>query len=587
MSPNLNIKEYLDSKGLKYKEVINDQLNVESCPDCGDMRWHCYIHKITGLWDCKVTGCCGNFKKFKEKLGDIDDVNSTNNVFSNKQDISLDVLSDYQKNLQNCPEALDYLIKTRGFTTETIEKFKLGLEGDYIVIPHFFQEKLWNCKFRKFRGEKGFKRIAGQPSILFNLNNIDVNKKAVVIVESETDCIAATQMGISNVVGLTTGCQSFPPEWLPFVANFKQIYVCLNSDRPGILGAAKLIDKLGIARCKNVLLPVKDVNEYLLKEKELDPFYNFVKTKAENIKINDVSMMSDYIDNLDDWFDAEGSLSGMEIPFPRLNKLLNGFKEEDLIVLSGDNGVGKSTFLLNILNHLLKQGTKCFCFFLEGKIMFYILRMMGLESGKKIEDLRNDKEEWEGLKRQFASYPLYFYSGPQSDIDAKKIKELSEAVVKMHDIKFLAIDNLQEYVQEDRYVVQNTSEAVKTLKQLKIDLKISIFLINHIRKMEGKRRRPTKNDSKNSSAPPQKADIYLILWNNKADGALEDNFYLTLEKNRMGEDHIDIKMCYEKSSGRFYENNNLEDTPMETNKKPKKEDGFKAITKTSFENDEL
>jgi len=575
---NIEIKKYLDDNGWKYKEVVNNQYCVETCPICEDNRNKFYINSINGCWDCKLCGASGNFYQLKAQLGELNEISATNNIFSNKKEISFDVLTEYINNLKNNKEAYNYL-KSRGFSDESITNFKLGCDGNYIVIPHIENGKFWNAKFRNFR-EKGFKRISGQPSLLFNYDNIDKTKKAIVIVESETDCIAATQMGIKNVVALTTGASAFPPEWIPYVAPFKDIYICLNSDLPGQKGAKSLIEKLGVARCKNVILPIKDVNEYLLHKEEYEPFYKYVLKKAEKGKLGNISSISDYIENLDSWFDSEGSLSGMRLPYTKLNAHLNGFKEEDLIILSGQSGIGKTSWVLNTINEFLKNGQKCLCYFLEGKIMFYILRMMCIESGKKIDDLRSDPEEWENIKRQFASYQLYFYSGAQADINTKKIIELSDASVKIHNINFIAIDNLQKFVADINYVVQNTSDAISQLKNLAVDIKIPVLLISHVRKPSGTSPRVTMYDAKSSSTIYQNADVYLIIWNNKRQGATEDNIILSIEKNRMGEGGIDIKMNFDKTIARFTEKVELDSIPI----KRVEDKGHKAITK-ELEND--
>jgi hypothetical protein len=589
---NQEIKNFIEKNGWEYKTVINDQFCIKTCPFCNDSRWKFYINSENWCWDCKLCGKNGGQYSLKMELGELKEISSATSIFLNKQDISLDVLSDYQKNLQNSPDAMEYLTKARGFSSETIENFKLGLEGDYIVIPHLYNGKFWNAKFRKFKGEKGFKRIAGQPSILFGLDNIDNTKQGLVIVESETDAIAATQLGIKNVVALTTGAQSFPPEWLSLISNFKQIYICLNSDIAGISGANKLIEKIGVEKCKNILLPTKDVNEYLLQTEtlKLEPFYNFVKTKSTKAKLNDVCSMSDYVNNLDSWFESDGALSGLNIPFTKTNKYLNGFKEEDLIILSGLSGCGKSTFVLNLLNEFLKNGKHCLGFFLEGKIFFYILRMMCIESGKKIEDLRNDKEEWEGLKRQFASYPLYFYSGPQADISTKKIIDLSKSATKMFDINFIAIDNIQKFVRDDRNVVTSTSDAASQLKDLAVDLKIPVLVIAHVRKPEKNKKRVTMYDAKKSTTIFKNADIYLVIWDRKKEGSLEDDIILTIEKNRGGEGGIDLLMTFDKKIARFSERAeilNIDSVSQKIKNEVKKntdETGWKSIVK-SFEND--
>ena len=589
---NNEVKKFIENKGWEFKEVINNQLNVKICPMCEDGRWKFYINSENGCWDCKLCGGSGNFYQLKARLGDLTEITSTSNIFENKQEILLEVLSEYQKNLNNSPEALKYLTETRGFTLENIEKFKLGLEGDFIVIPHIQDGKFWNAKFRNYK-QKGFKRIAGQPSILFNLDNINYNKPGLVIVESETDCISATQLGVRNVISITTGAQAFPPEWLPYIKQFKEIYICLNSDRPGQIGARKLAEKIGINRCKNVILPVKDVNEYLLTVHDDDEKDDFIKLlkKATKIELDNISSISDYVNDLDAWFEGEGTLCGHPIPFTRLNSYLNGFKEEDLIVLTGVSGCGKTTWSLNVLNDFLKSGKKCFCFFLEGKLMFYILRMMSIEFGIDINKLREDKQKWEEIKKIFSSYPLYFYSGPQSDIDTKKIVELTKATVDTYDIDFIAIDNLQEFVADNQYTTQNTATAVTAIKKLAVDTKKPILLIAHVKNPTTQRKRVTKFDLKNGSATHQKADIILALWNNKKDNSCEDNFYLSIEKNRMGVGNVDIKMVFQPEYGIFSERVDSEEIIKEEVTKFKniksKDDNFKSLGKKYTENDTI
>lgn len=593
---NNEVKKFIENKGWDFKEVVNNQLNVKICPICEDARWKFYINSENGCWDCKICGDSGNFYQLKAKLGDLTEIISTSSIFENKQEILLEVLLEYQKNLNESPEALKYLTETRGFTLESIKKFKLGLEGDYIIIPHIQDGKFWNAKFRNYK-QKGFKRIAGQPSILFNLDNLDYNKQGLVIVESETDCISATQLGVRNVIGITTGAQAFTPEWLPYIKQFKEIYICLNSDRPGQIGARKLAEKLGINRCKNVLLPVKDVNEYLLNvHTEKNDFIKLLKS-ATKIELDNISNISDYVNNLDAWFDNDGSITGISIPFTKINSYLNGFKEEDFIILSGTSGVGKSTITLNILNDFLKNGKKCMCFFLEGKLMFYILRMMCIETGLSMERLRENPEKWSQIKKQFSSYPLYFYSGPQSDMNIKKLIELSEATIDSYGIDFVAIDNLQKIVVDNRDVVHNIGQAITSLKNLAVDKKIPVLLIAHVRKPQGKNPRISMYDAKNSSEIYQQADVYLVVWNNKKDNFQEDNMYLTIEKNRMGEGGIDVRIIFEKECGRFYERietQEIAETDVSKfsnikeikNNKESKNDGFKPIVKIK-EDDEL
>ena len=68
---------------------------------------------------------------------------STKQMFSNNKPLDLEDHKDYIENLWNDKKALIYL-KSRGFTKETIEHFQIGLEDNWLMIPHFQYSKLWN-----------------------------------------------------------------------------------------------------------------------------------------------------------------------------------------------------------------------------------------------------------------------------------------------------------------------------------------------------------------------------------------------------------------------------------------------------------
>ncbi len=584
--------DFLAKTEWEYKEVANKQYSVKVCPLCGDERWKFYM-SYDGLWDCKICAESGNLYQLKGKLGGIDEISSIDSLFRDKRELDIKILDEYVNSLKNDKNAYEYLTKIRGFTPETIEKFKLGVDGNWIVIPHFQNEKLWNLKMRNYK-EKDFRRVSGQPSVLFNIDNIDLKKKALVIVESETDCIAASQMGIKNVVGLTTGAGTFLPEWIPFTLKFKEIYICLNSDTAGQKGAYSMAEKLGLEKCRNVILPVKDVNDYM-QEHTGDDFYKLVKN-AKRFNIKNIKDVAEYIRDLDEWLDSGEALNGLELPFPKINKYLSGFKEEDMIIISGDTGVGKTTICFNIVDKFLKNGKRCLVFLLEGKIKYHLLRMMSAETHVKTADIQKDKTivpDWEEVKKRFSDYPLYFYSGTQSDMDPKKLAELLMAAVKLYDIDFVMIDNLQKFVKGDfDLVVQETSRTVSSIKDLAVDLKIPIMLITHIRKPVKGANRVTMHDAKSSSTIYQDADIYLTLWNNKTDNQEGDDMVLSIEKNRMGEGGIDIRMTYEKEIGEYHEragdaekvvkrkkidkNVTWEEKGFDDNEK-EKDDGFKKI----------
>jgi len=549
--------DYIIKKGIAYKEATATELTLNVCPFCGDDRNKFYINAENGLYDCKICAQQGNLYRLQAQFGDLESFTSMQTAIDKKYTpLDATILTTYENALLTNKPALEYLA-SRGFTQQTIKHFKVGVtDNEWITIPHFQDNKLWNIKQRNFV-KKEFKRISGQPTIIFNIDNVDVDK-ALLIVESETDCIAAWQMGIKNVIGLTGGAQGFKPEWMAFFSKFKKIYVCLNSDEVGQKGAEKVANKIGIAKCRNVILPTNDVNDYLISsEYSSESFKQYVINNAVQYTVKDIASLEEYVAKLDDWFDSDGSVKGLElVDFPQLNAVLGGFKAEDFILLSGDSGVGKTTLSYNFMLQLIKNDHKCLFFSLEGKIMYYILRMMSAHTEIEYNHLRDNSEKWEILKDEFAEYPMYLYSGSQADLTPKKLAELLPAAVQLYDIEFVVIDNLQKLVRGAENRFSRVSEVVSALKDLAVDLKIPVLLITHITKRgKGVTGPVTMHDAKDSSTIYQDAYIYLIIsYDTKG------NCSIIIEKNRMGEGGVQIQYENKKELGKFCEVDNTQKT---------------------------
>ena len=543
--------QYIEKKEFEYKEATGSELALKTCPFCGDERYKFYINKETGLYDCKICAHQGNLYQLKAHFGDLEDFTSARSLVGKEyKPLDENISVEYEKELWKDANALEYLY-SRGFTDDIIKHFRLGLEGDWITIPHFADKKLWNVKFRNYR-QKEFRRISGQPTALYNIDNVDITKETLVVVEGEMDCIATKQLGINNVVGLTGGAKGFKAEWNSFFNKFKRIYICLDTDAVGQSGAERLAEKIGFLRTYNVLLPegIKDVNEYLQTGRYTkEDFYALFGT-ATRFNIKSITSLDEYVRKIDEWFEEDGTMKGIDIDYPKLNGILGGLKGEDLIILSGDSGVGKTTFALNLMHQFAKNDVKCLAFCLEGKVPYYILRMMSIESGLPLEKLREDEIEWEVLKDAFSEYPIHFYSGSQADMDTKKMKELLPAAVQMLGIEFVMIDNLQKYVRGTNDVFLRTGEAVSVLKDLAVDLKIPVMLISHITKRNSNSPgRISMHDAKSSSTIYQDADVFLIIQTDRK----KEKYMVSIEKNRMGEGGIDIDFDFDKKTARYHE----------------------------------
>jgi len=541
--------KYLQEKGWRYKVASGGQeFQLKTCPLCQDKKWHFYINKNNGVWHCFKCGEKGNLYQLKSRFGDLKNIKSVKDYFSDKEKEKTTELTEYKqyvKNLTKDRKAQKYLTNERGYEIKTIKYFHLGCTKDgWITIPHFREGKIVNIKFRKIEPKK-FKRVNGAPTILFNQDNLDFEKPSILLVESETDAIAAWQMGVKNVCSLTAGAGHLKPEWLPIFQKFKKVFICLDSDDPGQKGAYSIAEKIGFQKCFNIILPTKDANDFLLERDQSDFIKEF--RNARIFKMQEIKPLGDYMEDFKKWVHNDQEVKGISTGFAQLDDKIGGFKNEDLIIMSGVSGIGKTTISLNLLLNLLKQKRKSLAFLLEGKLSWWISRLMTAHTKKNFVELKNS-DDFDEIVEKFSKFPLYFYSGYLSEISPDNLVELAEAAIKLYDIDFLLIDNLQKILIPGKYYTTETAKVISKLKNLAIDAKIPILLICHLRKpdKDSNRKKPQLYDLKSSSNIYQDADMVLILWEWKG------KIQLDVLKNRTGPTGK-VEMEFNKDIGKFKE----------------------------------
>jgi replicative DNA helicase len=540
------IKDYLIKKQLETKEGVGSESILKICPFCLDDRWHFYINE-EGLFHCKKCDERGNFRKFQKQVGEEPSIRNANEYLQTNiktEDIKGTVEFLHQNLLEN-EKIQEYLI-SRGISVDSIEKYKLGYNQDWISIPHYYQNEPVSIKYRRL-SVKEFKRLVGTPSILFNLDNVDLNLDEVIITEGEFDAIKGSQEGIKNLIGITVGADTFLDAWIPLLEKYKKIYIVFDSDAVGQRGAQKAAEKLGLDRCYNIILPDKDLNDFLLKHtaKEFEEY----KSKAKRFEIAEITSLAANIDRLDEWLENRSEIRGLKTGYTELDNILWGLKNEDLIILSGASTTGKTTFLLNTINAMLKDRKKILAFMLEGRVFYFIERLMTIEYNKPIHEIT--KEEIEAFKTQFREYELYFYSGPQSMLDVDKVVEKAIICKNLYDVDLMVLDHLHVIVERGRDNYSSlVGRTVSSLKNLAIDLKIPVVVVCHIRKVQ-KNIVPSMQDLRDSSFIHQDADVVLMLWSDLDKISDRDNVVLKVLKNKTGLDGKDVFFNFNRSTGKF------------------------------------
>lgn len=502
-----DIIEYLKTKGCQFKQQGGEYLT--DCPFCGKPQ-KLSVNPEKGVWRCWVCNEVGNIWKLKKFYGDINIREFIPKKIKYKHPAKT-TDQKYHKALLENKKALDYLMNERGFTIETIKKFKLGRDNQNIAIPYYQKGILVNFKFRGI-DKKGYYREEGCQSTLYNIDNLDVSKP-VILTEGEFDCISAVQLGFENVLSVPTGAGAFDNKWIDVFENVGEISIVYDNDEAGENGAKKIAEKLGIARCKRVKLPFEDFNDCLMagqKKEDLDKFFE----QAEEYKLAGIIHVSEVLDEIENLWEKGETLKGEPLTdWKNFTFALGGMREGEITTLSGETASGKSTFAMNLIYQLLEQKQSCIIFSNEMSNRALLSKLFAMHQKKAFHNL-NKKEILESM--QFFGEKSLFFAEATKDLHIEKISEYLIYASNRFDVRFVLLDHLHFFLPDgiDRRVYE-VEQFMRGIVDVAKKTKVNVLLVAHPHKLKNEAGYVQMNDLKGSSAIKQDSDNIIMLWRNR------------------------------------------------------------------------
>jgi DNA polymerase I len=179
-------------------------------------------------------------------------------------------------------DALAYL-RHRGLTDATIKTAQLGYHphetygparvwgravrlSPGIVIPWFFESRLWRLTLRDIRftsGSRRYTQVAGGSNGLYLADSLALKRPLVVMTEGELDALSVAQECSDRVAVVATGTTqgSHTPRWVAMLAQQAQVLIAFDAEDTGDRAARWWMERLENAQR---LRPWwKDVNQML------------------------------------------------------------------------------------------------------------------------------------------------------------------------------------------------------------------------------------------------------------------------------------------------------------------------------------
>ena len=279
--------------------------------------------------------------------------------------------------------------------------------------------------------------------------------------------------------------------------------------------------------------------------------------------------------------------------------LTGGFRSGELILLGGPQGLGKTTFALQLLRQIAASGRSVVYFSFEHDPQTIVERLIAIEAGEiagatavTLNRIRESFENTDGLSGsltdrladtkgglaaletvQSYSDRLMLHRSSGSTTTLATVREVvEEARAVTGQLPFVVVDYLQKMKVPDGSSLEDEriTTVVEGLKDLALDVDVPVLAVVAADKdglTAGKRMRV--HNLRGSSALAYEADTVLIM-NDKYDVVARHHLVynlgnaerfrewvvVTIEKNRNGRDKVDLEFRKRFEQGRFESDGN-------------------------------
>jgi hypothetical protein len=542
------VRAYVAEKGWRVLREAKRELWLEMCPFCrttwsGPKESKFSISLDSGACKCFRASCDGNAGQnlwtLKKVEGDmLPVVNRASHEEEQEQEklarqfraarkqIGEPRMKALEKAFTDGPGLLQRFEDTRGLNEATVRRFRLGFEmkgrTPWLVMPYLHDGKPVLLKKRNLKakpdeklpkGEHKWEREpAGAPSLLFNADALKTAQGSTVYVaEAELDAMAAEQLGFEPCVASSTGAGAFDKLWRRDLERFDRIVFLYDPDDAGDEGAINAAQVLGSYRCWRAAMET-DVSKYLIKHGP-NARSELAKAIREATRMggSGIIHIADALDML--YAHKAASDAGVSFGLPGMDDVFGGLRNE-LVIVSGDTGVGKTTFLTALQREQVRAGHPALYIGPEMEVVDIARKHLVMHTG--VPMLKIDTALKASARQQMERLPLWI-GDMTGYTPLSKVRNTIEAFIRRHGGRSIWLDHLDFFL--DPSAADERREIDKALFEIATWCKmygVSIILVVHPNKlrtdrMTGSTKKITMNDLRGSSKIKQLGFTIMLL----------------------------------------------------------------------------
>ena len=461
-------------------------------------------------------------------------------------------------------------IPQRRLSQETCGRFGVTVEYSSTgeIQKHFYPYynvetgEICAAKVRDVK-TKGFHSTGDMSGVGFFGQQQCSSNKYITITEGELDALSVYEMFNKqyDVVSLRSGASNAAKEikeQLEWLESYEHSVICFDTDKAGDAALEQVKDLFSPNKLRIVKLPVKDASDMLMANRVKDftqAWWNAKVYRPDGI-----------VAGTETWDALVEKRQVKSIPYPwdGLNQITRGHRPYELVTITSGSGMGKSQFIREIEYDLLRR-----C---EGNIGVLALeedlartalgimsvaanRPLHLEEDTPVDQLR---PYWEATLGTGRYYLFDHWGSTSADNLLARVRYMAKAL----DCRYVVLDHLSIVVssQESGDERKAIDEIMTKLRTLVAETGISLFLVSHLRRSQGKAHEDgaqiSLGELRGSQAIAQLSDIVIGMERDQqnANEDIRNTTTVRVLKNRYtGETGPACWLQYDRSTGRMAE----------------------------------
>lgn len=240
---------------------------------------------------------------------------------------------------------------------------------------------------------------------------------------------------------------------------------------------------------------------------------------------------------------------GRSSGFQSLDFILGGIRKKEITVISANTGLGKTTFALNILMHISRQGYPIWINSYEMH-QFTIFRKIASQLlGRTLKTSPLTEDEIIEFYTYILKFNIYINNtGLYHDI--YKLRKDIDIISNAYEVRYILLDHLDYITYSDNKLssLERLDYVMKELHSLALEYDVGIILIAHPTKLPANKTKYSMNELRGSSSISQYADNVIIL--NRAEHGLTE---FSVQKNRLLGVTRNFKLAFDTNTDSYTE----------------------------------